>query len=48
MKMKLLLATLLAVALLVAAAIAVTAQDEVPPPYAGLKNPFPWDDAAAQ
>lgn len=28
---------------------AVLAQDEeVPPPYAGLKNPFPWDDAAAQ
>ena len=27
---------------------AVLAQEEVPPPYAGLKNPFPWDDASVQ
>lgn len=27
---------------------AVLAQDEVPPPYAGLKNPFPWSDASVQ
>jgi len=26
----------------------VLAQDSVPPPYAGLKNPFPWDDTGAQ
>lgn len=26
----------------------VFAQDGVPPPYSGLKNPFPWDDAGAQ
>ena len=32
-----------------AAGAAVFAQDEpVPPPYAGMKNPFPWDDATAQ
>lgn len=24
------------------------ARDTVPPPYAGLKNPFPWSDSAAQ
>lgn len=28
--------------------ISALAQDGVPPPYAGLKNPFPWDDASAQ
>ena len=26
----------------------VTAQEEVPPPYAGMKNPFPWDEAAVR
>ncbi len=29
-------------------ATAVLAQTELPPPYAGLKNPFPWSDATAQ
>ncbi|MBI2861082.1 MAG: c-type cytochrome [Chloroflexi bacterium] len=29
-------------------ATAVVAQEEPPPPYAGMKNPFPWDDAGAQ
>jgi mono/diheme cytochrome c family protein len=29
-------------------AIAVHAQTEPPSPYAGLKNPFPWSDTAAQ
>ena len=29
-------------------ATAVMAQGEPPPPYAGLKNPFPWSDASAQ
>ncbi|MDP3879720.1 MAG: c-type cytochrome [Dehalococcoidales bacterium] len=27
---------------------AVAGQEEVPPPYAGMENPFPWDDAAVQ
>ena len=27
---------------------AVALAQEVPPPYAGLENPFPWDDKAAQ
>jgi len=27
---------------------AAGAQANVPPPYAGMQNPFPWDDAAAQ
>ncbi len=27
---------------------AVQAQDEPPPPYAGLKNPFPWDNTSTQ
>ena len=27
---------------------AVLAQEEPPPPYTGLKNPFPWSDASAQ
>lgn len=26
----------------------VIAQEETPPPYAELKNPFPWDDTSAQ
>ncbi len=30
------------------AGTAALAQGNVPPPYAGLKNPYPWDDAAAQ
>jgi mono/diheme cytochrome c family protein len=29
-------------------AATVVAQNEVPPPYTGLKNPFSWDDSAAQ
>lgn len=29
-------------------AVTVNAQESVPPPYAGLKNPFPWDDPAVQ
>lgn len=28
--------------------IPTIAQDEVPPPYAGMKNPFKWEDKAAQ
>ncbi|MBI2869413.1 MAG: c-type cytochrome [Chloroflexi bacterium] len=37
-----------ALALLVALGLAVTAQQEVPAPYAGLANPFAWDDAGVQ
>lgn len=29
-------------------ATAVMAQEEPPPPYAGLRNSFPWDDASVQ
>ncbi len=29
-------------------ATAVLAQTELPPPYAGLKNPFPWSDTTVQ
>lgn len=29
-------------------ATSVIAQEETPPPYAGLNNPFPWDDASVQ
>ena len=29
-------------------ATSVMAQGEAPPPYAGMKNPFPWDDSSAQ
>jgi mono/diheme cytochrome c family protein len=38
-----------AVLLLMVFAVTALAQStEVPPPYAGLKNPFPWDDTSAQ
>jgi mono/diheme cytochrome c family protein len=38
-----------AVALLaLVSASAALAQEEVPPEYAGMTNPFPWDDADAQ
>ncbi len=44
------LAAALALVLLLLATFTVTAigESEVPPPYAGMKNPFPWDDATAQ
>ncbi|MBI4285132.1 MAG: c-type cytochrome [Chloroflexi bacterium] len=48
MRTRLLLAIVLAVGLLAALAVVVAGQGEVPAPYAGLKNPLPWDDASAQ
>ncbi|MBI4304670.1 MAG: c-type cytochrome [Chloroflexi bacterium] len=48
MKLKLLLAFGFAFTVLVVLAFAVQAQPEPPPPYAGMKNPFPWDDTAVQ
>ncbi len=50
MKFKLLLIVLVVTFLLWVLATAVLAQEEteVPAPYAGLKNPFPWSDAPAQ
>jgi mono/diheme cytochrome c family protein len=49
-KFGLLSIVLAATVLLWGLAAAVLAQDEaeVPPPYAGLENPFPWDDTSAQ
>jgi mono/diheme cytochrome c family protein len=45
-----LLAAVVALALLflIPAGIAVADDSDVPPEYAGLTNPFPWDDANAQ
>ncbi len=48
MKFRLLLITAPVVFLLWVLATAVMAQEEPPPPYAGLKNMFPWSDASAQ
>lgn len=41
-------AALLGVAGLSWLATAAHAQSQVPPPYAGVKNPFPWDNPAAR
>lgn len=48
MKLKLLPITISAVFFLAALATVAMAQDEVPAPYAGLENPFPWSDKTAQ
>ncbi|OGO31257.1 MAG: hypothetical protein A2Z29_09495 [Chloroflexi bacterium RBG_16_56_11] len=49
MKSRWFIILLLAGSSLLALAGAVSAQDETPPPpYAGMKNPFDWDDAIAQ
>lgn len=49
MKLRLLIGVILAISLMMVLAVSVLAQDaEVPAPYAGIKNPFPWDDASAQ
>ena len=50
MKFKLLSVAVFVALLLMVLAAAVLAQEEieVPPPYAGLENPFSWDDASAQ
>ncbi|MFH0942261.1 MAG: c-type cytochrome [Chloroflexota bacterium] len=49
MKIRRLLAVMAAAILMAVLAAGVLAQDnEVPSPYAGQKNPFPWDDVSAQ
>ncbi len=48
MKFRLLLSVVFVTFLLWVLTTAVLAQEELPPPYAGLKNPFPWNDAAVQ
>lgn len=48
MKSRFIFAAVFVVFTLWALATAVMAQEEPPPPYAGLKNPFPWGDASAR
>lgn len=48
MKIRLLVLVVFAVSLLWVSATAIRAEEGTPAPYAGLKNPFPWGDAAAQ
>ncbi|MBI4283665.1 MAG: c-type cytochrome [Chloroflexi bacterium] len=48
MKFRLLFSFVFVVLLLSLLATAVAAQGEPPAPYAGLKNPFAWDDTSAQ
>jgi mono/diheme cytochrome c family protein len=49
MKLKVLLAVIFAVSLAIGAAVAVSAAGgTAPPPYTGLKNPFPWNDVSAR
>ncbi|MFQ5996997.1 MAG: c-type cytochrome [Dehalococcoidales bacterium] len=48
LKFKLLLMAISVMFFLWVMGVAVIAQEEVPPPYAGLKNPFPWSDASAR
>ncbi|MBI2830360.1 MAG: c-type cytochrome [Chloroflexi bacterium] len=48
MRMKLVLALALVLLLSSVAAVTAFAQGDAPPPYAGMKNPFPWTDTAAQ
>jgi hypothetical protein len=46
MTFKLLFVTISVSLLLLVLATAVIAQEEIPPPYAGLNNPFSWSDAS--
>ncbi|MBI4295819.1 MAG: c-type cytochrome [Chloroflexi bacterium] len=48
MRLKLLLALLMVALLSSVVAVTVFAQGDAPPPYAGMKNPFPWTDTTAQ
>ncbi|MBI4186160.1 MAG: c-type cytochrome [Chloroflexi bacterium] len=48
MKLKLLAVIGFGVLLLWSTAAVVMAQEEPPAPYAGMKNPFPWDDTSVQ
>ncbi len=47
-KLKFLSVTALVSLFLTVLATAVLAQEEIPAPYAGLKNPLPWGDVPAQ
>ncbi len=47
-KFKLLFTVVSVTLLLWVLTVAVLAQEEPPPPYAGLQNPFPWNDTSAQ
>lgn len=48
MKVKIFIGIIFALALMWVMGTAAFAQDEPPAPYAGMKNPFPWGDAATQ
>lgn len=48
MKLKFGIATGIAAVFMLLLATSAMAQGEPPAPYAGLKNPFPWGDSAAQ
>lgn len=48
MKLKFVIGAVFFIVLLIVLASTVQAQSEPPPPYAGLKNPFPWDNTTAQ
>lgn len=48
MKSKYLLAMALVIFLFAVPVTSALAQEEPPPPYAGMENPFPWSDAQAQ
>jgi hypothetical protein len=48
MRCRLVLVIVVAALLLLSLGTAVVAQEETPPPYAGLENPFPWEDTSAQ
>jgi mono/diheme cytochrome c family protein len=48
MKIKLLLMAIAATFFLLVMAAAVMAQEEIPAPYSGLKNPFSWSDVPTQ
>lgn len=48
MKLRLLLISLVATFFLLILGSAVIAQGEPPPPYAGMTNPFSWDDTSVQ
>lgn len=47
-KFRLLLGAVVIILLLSVLVTAVIAQEETPPPYAGLENPFSWEDTSAR
>ena len=48
MKLKFLLTFISIISLFLFLGTSALAQDEPPAPYAGLENPFPWDDASSR